>query len=143
MRAVEDGLPGFAGAAVDAGGIGASLAEAARQEWNPEMIHEIKLSESWYSTNFPPLKSLFDDKALTIPPDTRLRDDLRQIKVIKGLPKLDDVRVKTDEGQRHGDAAIALTLAVYALRQAPDSAPWAPAFPEPSDSARLLEQYNR
>lgn len=142
MRAVEYGLPSFAGAAIDAGGIGASLAEAARQEWGPELIHEIKLSESWYSTNFPPLKGRFEDKGLTIPPDTHLRNDLRQIKVIKGLPRLDDVRVKTADGQRHGDAAIALTLADYALRHAPDIAPWAPAFAEPGDTSRMLDRFN-
>jgi phage FluMu gp28-like protein len=143
MRAVEYGLPGFAGAAVDAGGIGASLAEAARQEWGPELIHEIKLSESWYSTNFPPLKGRFEDKGLSIPPDTYIRDDLRQIKVIKGLPKLGDARVKTADGQRHGDSAIALTLADYALRHAPDIAPWEPVFAAPSDTSRMLDRFNR
>jgi len=143
MRAVEYGLPGFAGAAVDAGGIGASLAEAARQEWGPELIHEIKLSESWYSSNFPPLKGRFEDKGISIPPDTYIRDDLRQIKVIKGLPKLGDARVKTADGQRHGDSAIALTLADYALRQAPDLAPWEPAFAAPSETSRLLDRFNR
>lgn len=142
MRAVEYGLPGFAGAAVDAGGIGASLAEAARQEWGPELIHEIKLSESWYSANFPPLKGRLEDKGLTLPPDTHIRNDLRQIKVIKGLPRLDDVRVKTAEGQRHGDAAIALALADFALRHAPDIAPWEPVFTAPSETGRMLDRFN-
>ncbi len=143
MRAVEYGLPGFAGAAVDAGGIGASLAEASRQEWGPELIHEVKLSESWYSVNMPPLKGAFQDKALFIPPDAHIRDDLRQIKNMGGVPKLDQTRVKTAEGQRHGDSAIALALAEYALRHAPDMAPWEPVYPEPTQTARLLERVNR
>ena len=144
MRAVEHSLPRFSGAAVDATGIGASLAEAARQEWSPELIHEIKLSESWYATNFPPLKARFEDKGLSLPPDARIRDDLRQIKVIKGLPRVDDVRVKTSEGQRHGDAAIALTLADYALRHAPEILEaWEPALAEPSATRQMLENFNR
>ncbi len=144
MRAVEHGLPRFAGAAVDATGIGASLAEAARQEWSPDLIHEIKLSESWYSTNFPPLKARFEDKGLNMPPDARIRDDLRQIKVIRGLPRVDDVRVKTSEGQRHGDSAIALTLADYALRHAPEIlAAWEPVLPEPSATRQMLDTFNR
>jgi phage FluMu gp28-like protein len=144
MRAVEYGLPGFHGAAVDATGIGASLAEAARQEWGPDLVHEVKLSESWYSANLPPLKARFEDKALAIPKDTHIRDDLRQIKVIKGLPKLDNVRTAAQGGaKRHGDAAIALALADFALRQAPDSAPWEPAFSPPSDTSRMLERFNQ
>ena len=143
MRAVEYGLPGFAGAAVDSNGIGASLGEAARQEWGPELIHEVKLSESWYGTNFPPLKGRFEDKGLSIPADTLIRDDLRQIKVIKGQPKLDNVRVTTAEGKRHGDSAIALTLADYALRHAPEIADWQPYFGAASETSRLLDRFNR
>lgn len=144
MRAVEYGLPSFAGAAVDSTGIGASLGEAARQEWGPELIHEIKLSESWYSINFPPLKARFEDKSLAIPPDTYIRDDLRQIKVIKGLPKIDASRTTSaDGGKRHGDSAVALALADYALRQAPDIAPWEPSFAEPSQTCRMLDKFNR
>lgn len=143
MRAVEYGLPGFAGQAVDAGGIGASLAEASRQEWGPELIHEVKFSESWYSANLPPLKGRFEDEAISLPPDVHLRDDLRQIKVINGIPKLDSVRVKTAGGQRHGDAAIALALAHFALKNAPDISYWEPTFAEPGETVGLLERFNR
>jgi len=143
MRAVEYGLPGFAGEAVDATGIGASLAEAARQEWSPELIHEIKLSDSWYSSNLPPLKGRFEDKNLGIPPDVFIRDDIRQLKVIGGVPKLGPARVKANGVQRHGDAAIALALAHFALKNAPEIGYWEPTFAEPSETVALLEKYNR
>jgi len=53
----------------------------------------------------------------------RLRDadvlaDLRALQVIRGVPRLPDVRAKgQDAGRRHGDAAIALALAFYASRE--------------------------
>lgn len=137
-------LPNFSGAAVDATGIGASLAESLRQEWGPGLIHEIKLSESWYGANMPPLKGRFEDKNLKLPKDVYLRDDLRQIKKISGIPKLDTLRVKTQNGQRHGDGAMALALAEYAFRHAPEIlADWKPTFPNPSDIRRMLENFNR
>ena len=148
MRAVEGALPRFSGAAIDAGGIGASLAEAARQEWGPELVAEVKFSESWYEINFPLLKARFEDKALSIPKDTAIRDDLRQVKVIGGRPKLDSTRRKTASGthgsaQRHGDAAVALVLADFALRRAPDVDLWAPVLPPKTETSRLLEIFGR
>lgn len=143
MGAVEERLPRFSGAAVDAGGIGASLAEAARQRRGPDLVHEVKFTESFYGANFPKLKARFEDKVLSLPRDSFLRDDLRQVKVIGGVPKLDSARVKTAEGQRHGDAAIALLLADYALRNAPDIEMWAPVFAPKNETAALLELFDR
>jgi len=73
-----------------------------------------------------------------------IRDDLRQVKVIGGRPKLDAARVKTASGaQRHGDAAVALVLADFALRRAPEIGLWSPVLPPRSETGRMLDLFGR
>jgi phage FluMu gp28-like protein len=74
----------------------------------------------------PRFKAAFEDGTLdALPRDEQCRDDLRAIKRINGVPKLPNVATQRagagGEGaakvQRHGDFAIGLFLANYALRQ--------------------------
>lgn len=113
-----DRLPLLAGGALDKGGNGAFLAERARQRYGVDRIEEVSLSQGWYIENMPPMKAAFEDKTSVIPRDNEILDDFRAIKKIRGVP-----RVPTDErtmskygGKRHGDAAVAKCLAVFAAR---------------------------
>lgn len=113
-------LPKFKGAALDSLGIGSALAEFARQKYG-SVIEEVKLSETFYLENMPKFKAAFEDGLLDdIPQDDQIRDDLRAIKKINGIPKMpkEKSQQKSKDGkriQRHGDGAIALFLANRAL----------------------------
>jgi len=144
LKAVVAELPYFVGGSLDATGNGAALAEAARRMWGPELIHEVKLSESWYANETPFLKRRLEDRDFLLPADTLIRDDFRKIKKINGLPKIDRKRDKTEDGQRHGDSAVAAIMVVHAFRNAPEViSSWEPVFPEPNETSLMLDQYNR
>lgn len=112
-------LPNFCGGALDKGGNGAFLAERARQEFGQEIIEQVHFSESWNLENWPPAKAALEDRTVTIPMDNDILDDLRAVKVIKGVPKIPrDARTQDKRGgKRHGDSAIAYALALYAARK--------------------------
>lgn len=109
-----DGLPSFRGAALDARGNGQSLAEFARQRYGAECVAEVMLGEGWYREHMPSFKTALEDAKFTIPRDSEIIDDLRQLEVINGVARVGDGRTKGQTGQRHGDAAIAAALAMYA-----------------------------
>ena len=121
-------LPRFSGAALDDGGNGQELAEAAeykyggqRSDGKPGPIERVRLSAPWYAANFPPLKAELEAGRLTIPEDRDVRSDLRAVQVIDGTPRIPKARKKStvDKGEtRHGDAAVALVLAHYRSRTA-------------------------
>lgn len=127
LKFVGDRLPRFRFGALDAGGNGAALAEFAADEYGTERIAQVKLSEAFYMAEMPRFKAAFEDGTLDdLPRDEQCRDDLRAIRRINGVPKLPNVvtqRAGSGEGgqaakqQRHGDFAIGLFLANYALRQ--------------------------
>jgi phage FluMu gp28-like protein len=121
---IVERLPKFRGAALDAGGIGSTLAEFARQKYG-SCIAEIKLSESFYLQNMPKFKADLEDELLTdIPQDDQIRDDLGAIQKINGIPKMPKTKTQKKDAdgkrvQRHGDGAIALWFANYAMSQEP------------------------
>jgi len=116
-------FPKLGGGALDKGGNGAFLAERARQRFGgPDIIHEISLGGTWYTTHMPPFKAAFEDKIFLIPKDSEIRDDFRAVKKIRGVPMVprDERTAATTlsgkKAKRHGDAAIAGCLAYYAAR---------------------------
>lgn len=111
-----DRLPKFGGVACDAGGNGQYLAERARQTYGPDYVAEVKLSEGWYRENMPPLKAALEDGTINLPKDAHVIDDLRSVEMVRGVARVPDKARKTETGDRHGDAAIALALAVFAAR---------------------------
>jgi phage FluMu gp28-like protein len=109
-------LPHFFGACLDAGGNGAYLAEVAAQQWGEERVREVRITERWYSDNLPPFRAAFEDATLLVPRHALILSDLRMFQVIRGKPKMADVR-NGDKGKpRHGDAGIALLMAHVASR---------------------------
>lgn len=127
LEYVVDRLPRFRGGAMDATGNGAALAEAMAQKYGTQMIEQVKLNDTFYLAHMPKLKAGLQDGTLVdIPRDEALRDDLRAIKLIQGVPKIPKADTQSaaakaaaaeggDKQRRHGDFAIALFLAVYAF----------------------------
>lgn len=117
---ILDRLPRLRSAALDARGNGQQLAEAAADRYGHGRVHQVMLSEKWYSEQLPPFKAAFEDATIEIPRDADVASDLRALKVINGVPKLP--KAKTSEKgqeQRHGDSAIALALMWFACQQDP------------------------
>ncbi len=113
-----DRLPRFSGAALDAGGNGAFLAERARQRYGADIIEQVKFTEGWNLENWPVVKADLEDQTLLLPRDADVGEDLRAVRKVKGIPKIPDVRAKGSDGKkRHGDAAVALVLARFAVRK--------------------------
>ncbi|SHI74432.1 hypothetical protein ACQ0P8_04105 [Halodesulfovibrio aestuarii] len=109
-----DRLPNFSGGALDARGNGQSLAEFARQRYGADFIAEVMLSQTWYREQMPPLKAQFEDRTLLIPKTSAVLEDLRGIKMQKGIPKPPESSTKGKDGQRHCDSAVSIALALFA-----------------------------
>ncbi|MGH7027365.1 terminase large subunit domain-containing protein [Brevundimonas sp.] len=109
-------LPRFSGGKLDATGNGATLAQETKQKFGSGLIEEVKLSQDWYLNNMPPLKAAFEDRTIAIPAHSDLTDDMRQVRMIRGVPKVpDNAHTKGTDGlQRHGDFAVSLCLAYTA-----------------------------
>jgi phage FluMu gp28-like protein len=91
------------------------LAESAALRYGTEMVEQVMLTERWYMEWMPKLKAEFEDLNLEIPRHQDVLDDMGQIKVINGVPKIDKGSTKgTDGRQRHGDVAVGLVMAVRA-----------------------------
>jgi phage FluMu gp28-like protein len=155
---VLDRLPRFRGGAMDAGGNGSALAEKTAQRYGTELIERVMLTEGFYRDHMPKLKAALEDGTLVgIPRDAQLRDDLRAIKVINGVPRLKDGDSSTSAAaraaaaetgakmKRHGDFAISLFLALYACTRETGEIAWTPvpvnASPwadTPADTSRKL-----
>jgi len=111
-----DRLPRFRAGAMDARGNGQYLAEVAMQRYGSR-IAQVMLSVEWYRENMPPFKAAVEDRTLTLPKDADVLADLRMIRMEKGVAKVpDSASVRGSDGRdRHGDTAVALALATYAV----------------------------
>ena len=110
-----DRLPRLQGLAFDATGNGGYLAETAALRYGVEMVEQVMLTEKWYMEWMPKLKAEFEDFNLQIPRHQDVQDDMAQIKVINGVPKIDKGSTKgTDGRQRHGDTAVGFAMAIRA-----------------------------
>jgi phage FluMu gp28-like protein len=114
-----DRLPRFRAGAMDARGNGQYLAEVAMQRYGAQRIAQVMLSVAWYRENMPPLKAAFEDRSLVIPKDADVLGDLRSLKIVQGVAKVpDNGHTQGSDGlMRHGDSAIALAMAKYAVDQ--------------------------
>jgi phage FluMu gp28-like protein len=138
---VVDRLPRFSGGALDARGNGQALAEFARQQYGPELIREVMLSQGWYREHMPRMKAAFEDRSLAAPKNSDVLDDLRGLRIIQGVAKPPDKRGSDDSGARHCDSAVALALAFFAQAtiQAPE--PWEAVHEPNTYMQRLMKGY--
>ena len=137
---IADRLPKFRGGALDARGNGMYLAEVAMQRYGAWRIAQVMLTQEWYRDNMPKLHAAFEDKKIAIPLDADTLDDLRAVKMEKGIAKVPETykgNKGRDGGQRHGDAAIALAMAWYAITSV-DAGPIAYGSQDPEETPRLI-----
>lgn len=111
-------LPKFRHGKLDARSNGAELAEFMRGEFGASRIEEVKATLEWYRLNWPPAKARLEDKSIDVPADRDVHDDLRAVKVVKGVPVIPEQSTGSDKGKgkRHGDAAIAFLNLTAAAR---------------------------
>jgi len=114
-------LPRFKHASLDARGNGQYLAERAMQQFGPERVTQVMLTENWYREHMPKMKAHFEDGTILVAKNDEHMDDFRAIKVVRGVPKIADKQTGTADSAsgmvRHGDAAIACCMMVHASRQ--------------------------
>lgn len=134
-------LPMFYGGAFDARGNGQYLAEVTRTKFGSDRILEVQISDKFYLSAFPKLKARFEDKTILVPKNADILADFRQVKVIKGVPKLHDGRTGDENGRRHGDSAIACLMAVYAREMLGASEPWSYNGERDHYTEKLLKNY--
>jgi phage FluMu gp28-like protein len=111
------------GAAFDATGMGWTVAEDMGRRYGlkevpdgPGLIWAIKFTEDWYRVHMPPLKGAFEDASIVISKDAHHAEDLRQVKEVRGVPRVPPLRTGAKGARRHGDYAIGLALAHFASR---------------------------
>lgn len=116
---IVDRLPRFRFGAHDANGNGGQIAEHAADRYGHDRIEQVKLTEKFYLEQMPKLKAHLEDATLDgLPLDDQCRDDIRAIKKINGVPKIPKAKTQTGDGpklQRHGDFAVSLLMADYAM----------------------------
>ncbi len=112
---------------IDANGNGHYLAERLVQAFGETRVTAIRTNEGWWREHGPPVKSRFEDGRLAIPCDADVAADLRAVRVVNGVPAIPQSR-NTAKGEdasaavggkakRHADAAVALVMAGFAVRQ--------------------------
>jgi len=111
-------LPRFVAGAMDARGNGQYLAEVTMQKFGATRIAQVMLSQEWYRNNMPRFKAAFEDQSINAPKDADVMADMRCVKMDKGVAKVPDTaKVRGADGKdRHGDTAIALALALFAVK---------------------------
>lgn len=104
-------LPMWSTGKMDARGNGQQLAEDMQESWGVDRIEAVMATQAIYLARMPRLKARFDDRTILVPRDDGIVDDLRLIKLVRGVPMVvDRVAAKEDgaKGKRHGDYSIAL-----------------------------------
>ena len=124
LFAILERLPRFSGVSLDARGNGSALAEAARQQYGPEQVREVMISESWYRETMPLLKAGIEDKTLLLPRDAGILSDFRSLRVVKGVARVPEQRIKDKTGGRHGDSVIACAMMLDARKELGSAEPW-------------------
>ena len=97
--------------------IKSALAEDMGDTWGRERVEGVMATAKTYLEMMPRLKSRIEDRTIAIPRNEGVLDDLRLIKLVKGVPMVvDRSSDKADgaKGRRHGDSAIALMNLVAA-----------------------------
>lgn len=114
---VASRLPRLSKAFIDAGGNGDYLAEEAIREYGEHVVEGIKFSEPWYREHTAPLKADLEDDLMELPRDDEVAGDMAAFRIVRGVPRVPDLRVTSSSGgKRHGDAGIAILLAHAAAR---------------------------
>lgn len=110
------GLARKRGVALDARGNGMVLAQETASKFGAA-VHQVMLTETWYREHMPPLKRAFEEGTIDVPEDEDTIGDFPMLRMVRGVIRVPDKRLRASEGERHGDAAIAAALMCFAARQ--------------------------
>jgi phage FluMu gp28-like protein len=105
-----DNMPLFSKGDMDARGNGQQLAEDMQMRFGFDRIEAVMATANTYLTRMPRLKARIDDGTIRMPLSEDGIEDLKLVKLVKGVPMIVDRRDdKADgaKGKRHGDTAIA------------------------------------
>lgn len=119
LRYALDRTPRLRGGKMDATGPGFTTAENTMKRYG-QRVEMVMLTEPWYREHMPPLKAAFEDGEVVAPKDREILDDLRLVKLVRGVARVPDLRTGGPGKKRHGDGAIALALAHAASRADPE-----------------------
>ena len=122
---------------IDARGLGMEIAEAMGDSYGRKTVEGIMTADKWYREAMPQLKHAFEAKLITIPADPDIRQDLRDIEIIRGVPKISEraERRGINGKMRHSDSAISIAMAYAATTSGGLSYDYTPA------PAELIEQF--
>lgn len=138
---IIDRLPRFMKAAVDARGNGHAVSEFLAQLYGYNRVDLVMLTEGWYREQMPPLKTAFEDDTIVVPRDKDVLQDLRAIKVVKGVARVPEKKTTGgDGGKRHGDAGIAIALMHFASRQDVEIIDYRRVQPHAQDMKRDIQR---
>jgi phage FluMu gp28-like protein len=104
-------------ACIDAGGIGAMLAQEAAREFGESRVEQVRFSLPIKEELAMPVRRAFEDRTVRIPGDTRIREDLHKIRKVQtagGTLRFDAERDQAG----HADAFWAKALAQRAAGNA-------------------------
>ncbi len=106
-------IPGLRRACMDSTGLGMQLAERAQEKFGTYRVEAVRFSGQVKEELAYPVRSIFEDKAVKIPRDDKIRADLRGIR--KVTTKAGNIRFEADRGRDgHSDRFWALALAIHA-----------------------------
>lgn len=103
---------------IDSTGLGMQFAERAQEKYGTFRVEAVRFSAQIKEELAYPVRALFEDKAIKIPKDDRIRADLRGIR--KVTTAAGNIRFEADRGANgHSDRFWALALAVHAGQNPP------------------------
>ena len=128
---ILDRLPRFYGAAMDATGNGAPLAQETATKYGLGLIQQIKINAGWYTETGLKFKDGFEQSLTEMPRNDDIYMDHRSIKLVRGVPHVERIPQSSGKGEdaaagksgkkkRHGDSAIAHWMAYIASLAAPE-----------------------
>ncbi|MFI3271839.1 MAG: hypothetical protein R3Y11_07045 [Pseudomonadota bacterium] len=121
---ILDNLPHFSDISLDARGNGSALAEAMRQLYGVEQAREVMITEAWYRETMLKLESGIEDKTFLLPESADILNDLRSLRVVKGVARVPEKRMSDKTGNRHGDSAVAAAMCIDAREKLGTAEQW-------------------
>ena len=120
---------------IDDTGLGMQFAERARQKYGQYRVEAVRFTGPVKENLAYPVRAAFEDRAIKIPRDDKIRADLRSIR--KTTTAAGNIRFEADRGPGgHADRFWALGLAIYAI---PRFGKIAYGSHDPDDSVRITE----
>jgi phage FluMu gp28-like protein len=114
---------------MDSTGLGMQFAERAQEKYGAYKVEAVRFTNAVKEELAYPVRAAFEDKAIRIPYDDKIRADLRAIK--KTTTGAGNLRFDSDRSEDgHSDRFWALALAIHAAGAGGPMAAWGGSDPE-------------